>query len=225
MFLRQGWQIFRKDLLLEWHSKQIISAMLIFSVLVVTIFAFAFPPSKTITEAVFPGMIWVAFSFAGILGLNRAFVAEKHQDCLMGLMLATTNPISIYIGKTLGVFFLMIFMEAISLPLFFVFFAYSLKGSLGLLIGVILLGTLGFAAVGTLLAAVAANSRTSEILLPLILFPILVPILIASVKATGLILVDSAQVEQLFTWIRLLVVYDVIFLVAPVLLFEFVLEV
>lgn len=225
MFLRQGWHIFRKDLLLEWRSKQVISSMLIFSVLVVAIFAFAFPPSKALTEAVFPGMIWVAFTFAGMLGLNRAFISEKQQDCLMGLMLATSNSISIYIGKTTGVLFLMFFMEVISLPLFFIFFGYTIKGSIGLLILVIFLGTLGFATVGTLLGAVAANTKTSEILLPLILFPIIIPILIASVKATGLILVDSSQVEQLATWIRLLIAYDVIFLVVPMMLFEYVLEV
>lgn len=223
--LRQGWHIFRKDLLLEWHSKQVISSMLIFSVLVVVVFAFAFPPSKLITEAVFPGMIWVAFTFAGVLGLNRAFVSEKHQDCLMGLMLAPCDPVSIYIGKTLGTLFLMITMEVVSLPLFLIFFDYRIEGSLGLLVLVIFLGTLGFATVGTLLGAVAANTRTSEILLPLILFPIIVPVLIASVKATGLILIGSDQGGQLSTWIRLLAVYDLIFLVAPLLLFEYVLEV
>ncbi|MFA5536785.1 MAG: heme exporter protein CcmB [Bacillota bacterium] len=225
MLLRQGWHIFQKDLLLEWHSKQVISSMLTFSVLVVVVFAFAFPPSRGITEAVFPGMIWVAFTFAGVLGLNRAFVSEKHQDCLMGLLLAPCDPVSIYIGKTLGTFFLMVVMEIISLPLFLVFFDYRIVGSVGLLVLIIFLGTLGFATVGTLLGALAANTRSSEILLPLILFPIVVPILIASVKATGLILTGSGQVEQLVTWIRLLVVYDLIFLIAPLLLFEYVLEV
>lgn len=224
MLFRQAWHIFWKDLLLEWRSKQTISSMLIFAIMVVVVFAFAFQPTKELTQAVFPGMIWVAFTFAGILGLNRAFVAERQQDCLMGLMLAPLDRTAIYFGKALGTLFLMGVMELIALPLFFVFFDYRLSGSLGIFLLVIFLGTLGFTTIGTFLAALAANARTSEILLPLILFPILVPILIASVKATGLILTGAGGAD-LWIWIRLLAVYDLIFLVVPFLLFDYVLEV
>lgn len=224
MLFRQAWHIFWKDLLLEWRSKQTFSSMLIFAVLVVVVFAFAFQPTKEITQAVFPGMIWIAFSFAGILGLNRAFVAEKHQDCLMGMMLAPLDLTSIYFGKVLGTFFLMVIMEIVSLPLFFLFFDYKIQGSLGLFILVVFLGTLGFSTVGTLLAALAANVRSSEILLPLILFPMLVPILIAAVKGTGVILTGGEQ-SVLVSWIRLLAVYDLVFLVVPIMLFEYILEV
>lgn len=224
MVFRQAWHIFWKDLLLEWRSKQTISSMLIFAIMVVVVFAFAFQPTKELTQAVFPGMIWIAFTFAGILGLNRAFVSERQQDCLMGLMLAPLDRTAIYFGKVLGTIFLMGVTELVALPLFFVFFDYRLQGSVGLLVLVILLGTLGFATVGTFLAAVAANARTSEILLPLILFPILVPILIASVKATGLVLVGIGG-DDLVIWLRLLAVYDLVFLVVPFLLFDYVLEV
>ncbi|HHW06063.1 MAG TPA: ABC transporter permease [Clostridia bacterium] len=225
MIIRHAWHIFCKDLLLEWRSKQTISSMLIFAIMVVVMFAFAFQPTRDITRAVFPGMTWVAFTFAGILGLNRAFLSEKQQDCLTGLILAPMDPTAIYFGKVLGTMFLMGVMELIALPLFFVLFDFRLQGSLALLILVILLGTLGFASVGTLLAALAANSRSSELLLPLILFPIIVPVLISSVKATGLILSGGAGVSEVLVWLRLLGVYDLVFLVVPFLLFEFVLEV
>lgn len=225
MIIRHAWHIFCKDLLLEWRSKQTISSMLIFAIMVVVMFAFAFQPTRDITRAVFPGMTWVAFTFAGILGLNRAFLSEKQQDCLTGLILAPMDPTVIYFGKVLGTMFLMGVMELIALPLFFVLFDFRLQGSLALLILVILLGTLGFASVGTLLAALAANSRSSELLLPLILFPIIVPVLISSVKATGLILSGGTGVSEVLVWLRLLGVYDLVFLVVPFLLFEFVLEV
>lgn len=224
MIFRQAWHIFWKDLLMEWRSKQTISSMLIFAIMVVVVFAFAFQPTRELTQAVFPGMIWVAFVFAGILGLNRAFVSEKQQDCLMGLMMAPLDRSSIYFGKVLGTLFLMGLIELIALPLFFVFFDYRLQGSLLLLVLVIILGTLGFATVGTFLAALAANARSSELLLPLILFPILVPVLIASVKATGIVL-TGGEMKELVSWLRVLAVYDLIFMIVPFLLFEYVLEV
>ncbi|NLL19064.1 MAG: ABC transporter permease [Clostridia bacterium] len=224
MIFRQAWHIFWKDLLMEWRSKQTISSMLIFAIMVVVVFAFAFQPTRELTKAVFPGMVWVAFVFSGILGLNRAFVSEKQQDCLMGLIMAPLDRSSIYFGKVLGTVFLMGFIELVALPLFFIFFDYRVQGSLLLLVLVIFLGTLGFATVGTFLAALAANARSSELLLPLILFPILVPVLIASVKATGIVL-TGGEIKELMSWIRVLGVYDLIFMIVPFLLFEYVLEV
>ena len=127
-------QIFWKDLILELRSKQILSAMLIFALLVVVVFAFAFQPARETTRQVFPGMIWVAFTFAGILGLTRSFVGERQQDCLMGLLLAPLEPVSIYFGKVLGSLFLMGVMELAALPLFFVFFDFPFPASRGLFI-------------------------------------------------------------------------------------------
>lgn len=225
MIFRHAWHIFCKDVLLEWRSKQTITSMLIFALMVVVMFAFAFQPTREITRAVFPGMAWAAFTFAGILGLNRAFLSEKQQDCITGLILAPMDPTAIYFGKVLGTMFLMGCMELIALPLFFVLFDFRLQGAPAMLLLVIFLGTLGFATVGTFLAALAANSRSSELLLPLILFPIIVPVLIASVKATGLVLSGSGEPADVMTWLRLLGVYDLVFLVVPFLLFEFVLEV
>ncbi|NLC38935.1 MAG: ABC transporter permease [Clostridia bacterium] len=218
-------QIFWKDLILELRSKQILSAMLIFALLVVVVFAFAFQPARETTRQVFPGMIWVAFAFAGVVGLNRSFVGERQQDCLMGLLLAPLEPVSIYFGKVLGSLFLMGVMELAALPLFFVFFDFPFPASRGLFILILFLGSLGFCLIGTFLAALAAHARASEILLPLILFPVLVPVLIGAVKASSLILAGGPVTGEIMVWLRLLAVYDGIFLVVPWLLFEYVLEV
>lgn len=213
-----------KDLTTEFRSKERLSAMLIFSFLVVVIFAFAFTPSRQIIDQVFPGMVWVAFSFAGILGLNRSFVAEKQNDCLLGLMLAPADRAVIYFGKVISNLVLVLIMEGISLPGFVILFNYRIKGSLPVILLVILLGTVGFIAIGTFLAALAANTRASEILLPLILFPIIIPVLIGAVQATAMALAGK-PVSDFSSWLKLIGVYDVIFMVVPFVLFDYVLEV
>ncbi|WP_366923591.1 heme exporter protein CcmB [Metallumcola ferriviriculae] len=213
-----------KDLVTEFRTKEMLSAMLIFSVLVIVIFAFAFTPTRDLTSKVFPGIIWVAFTFSGILGLNRSFLNEKQNETLLGLMLAPVDRTAIYFGKVISNLAMMLIMEIISLPLFFVLFDYRFSGSLLQLLLVIFLGTLGFIAVGTFLAALAANTRTSEILLPIILFPILVPVIIAAVESTGLILAGHAFAD-FSGWVKLIGVYDVVFLVVPFILFDYVLEV
>ncbi len=215
----------RKDLLSELRTKEMISSMLIFAFLVIVIFAFAFEPSKATTKAVFPGIIWVGFSFAGILGLGRSFTAERENDCLLGLMLAPVDRSAIYFGKVISNFFLVTLMQVVSLPVFFVLFDYRVTaGGIGKLVIIMVMATFGFMAVGTLLAALSANARTSEILLPLILFPIIVPVVIAAVKLTAMALAGSSWGEM-GMWLRMLVVYDVLFLVIPFMLFDFVLEV
>ena len=169
-------------------------------------------------------MIWVAFAFAGVVGLNRSFVGERQQDCLMGLLLAPFGAGIHYFGKVLEVF-LMGVMELAALPLFFCVFDFPFPASRGLFILILFLGSLGFCLIGTFLAALAAHARASEILLPLILFPVLVPVLIGAVKASSLILAGGPVTGEIMVWLRLLAVYDGIFLVVPWLLFEYVLEV
>ncbi len=223
-FLTKVANIVWKDLVNEFRTKEMLSAMLIFAVLVIVIFAFAFTPTRELTTKIFPGIIWVAFTFSGILGLNRSFLNEKQNETLLGLMLTPVDRTAIYFGKVISNFIMMVMTEVISLPLFFVLFDFRLKGSLLQLVFVILLGTLGFIAVGTFLAALAANTRTSEILLPIILFPILVPVIIAAVESTGLILAQE-PFANFSGWVKLIGVYDVIFLVIPFILFDYVLEV
>lgn len=225
--MKQAWEQLRalvwKDLAIELRTKDMLSTMLIFSFLVMVVFAFAFRPEAATTKAVFPGILWVDFSFAGLLGLNRAFTHERANDCLMGLLLAPMDPMIIYAAKVVSNFLFLALVEAISLPLFLAFFDYPWTGSPATLLAVLLLGTLGFAAVGTFLAALAANTRAGEVLLPLILFPILVPVLLAAVQGTALALAGQAG-EALASWLRLLAVYDIIFCALAAILFPYLLE-
>jgi len=213
-----------KDLTSELRTKEMLSSMLIFAFLTTVVFSFAFDPDTETVKRVFPGIIWVAFIFAGILGLNRSFLSEKSNDCIMGLMLCTPDRGAIYLGKMISNLIFMYIMETITLPILFVLFDYRLTGSLLFLLLVVALGTWGFIAIGTFLSALSVNTRNSEILLPIILFPLIVPLLIAAVQATGIILGGGAW-DDWSNWFRILVAFDTVFTVVPWLLFDYLLEV
>jgi heme exporter protein B len=223
-FLRQVKAIIWKDMVSEFRTKEMMSAMLIFSFLVIVIFAFAFDPTRETTRAVFPGVIWVGITFAAILGLNRSFLSEKENDSLVGLMLTPADRSVIYFAKVIGNLMLVSLVVLISMPLYFIFFNFRWSGSTLLLALVIFLATLGFISVGTFLAALSANTRTSEILLPIIVFPIAVPVIIAAVESTAMVL-GSGAYDGITSWLALLVLYDVVFIVVPFVLFDYVLEV
>lgn len=218
------WAVYHKELLNEWHTKESITPMFIFAFLVIVIFAFSFPPLKETTRQVFPGIIWMGLFFACQLGLSRSFTAEKVNDCLLGLLLTPVDRTVIFFGKLLANLTFIFFIELVALPLFFVFFDYRLQGPLSLFLLILFLGTLGFASVGTFLAALTGNVRNSELLLPLVLFPLLVPVIIGAVKTTALVL-SGALNGELFSWLKLLGVYDLVFLVIPFMLFDYVMEV
>lgn len=213
-----------KDVLSEIKTKEMLSSILVFSLLTTVIFNFAFDPDSDTVQRVFPGIMWVAFCFAGITGLNRSFLIEKTNDCLSGLTLCTLDRGVIYLAKTLANFLFMVIMECITVPLMFVLFDYKVKGSLLLLGLIIFLGTWGFIAIGTFLSALAIKTRNSEILLPIIMFPLIVPILIAAVQGTGMILSGGAW-NEISNWVKVLLAFDAIFTAVPWLLFDYLLEV
>ncbi|MHB9144244.1 MAG: heme exporter protein CcmB [Symbiobacteriia bacterium] len=213
-----------KDLRLEFHSKEMLSALLIFALLVAVTFSFAFDVAPAGLREVFPGMIWVAFFFAGMLALGRSFAAEKQNGCLQALMLGPFDRTAIYYAKVLGNLLVMLGAEVVLTPLFFIFFDMRLEGSLLMLIAIWLLATFGFIAVGTLLSALAAQARASEILLPIIVFPVITPVIMAAVKSTAGLLLGAALADYSI-WLKLLVGYDVIFIALPFILFEYLLEV
>ena len=223
MLLKTILTITWKDVLSEFRSRETISSMLIFCLIVVVIFNFMFEPGSTLVREMIPGILWVAITFAGILGLNRSFIYEVDQGCLLGLLLCPVEYYVIYLGKMLGNFLFMLIMEIIIIPLFIVLFnldIFSILLPLGL---IVFLGTLGFAAVGTLLSAISVNTRAREILLPVLLFPVAIPILLAAVKSTGL-LINSGTLSDAISWIKILAGFDIVFLVLSCLLFEFVVE-
>lgn len=212
-----------KDLKAEFRTKEMLSSMLIFAFLVIVIFSFAFDPTVQSLKKALPGIIWVAFIFSGILGLNRSFLSEQANESIQGLMLAPMDRSAIYFGKVLGNLVLTTLVEAISLPIFIILFDYSYTGSWFWLIAVIFSGTVGFVAVGTFLAALSSNTRSSEVLLPIILFPVIVPVVIGAVEMTKALFAGGALAE-IAVWLRVIAVYDVVFLVIPFLLFDFLLE-
>lgn len=213
--------IIRKDIRAELRTKDIFSSMFVFALLAVIVFNFAFELRVPSMKMVAPGIVWIAVTFAGTLGLNRAFVIEQDKGSLAGLLLAPVDRAAIYFGKMLGNFIFITVVEAILLPLVMIFFNLSLLTWPHLL--ALFLGTYGFAAVGTIFSAIAVNTRAREVLLPVLLFPVLLPVLVAGVKMTGSLL-DGETLGSLGNWLRLIALYDVGFTVLAYLTFGFVVE-
>ncbi|MBI3815535.1 MAG: heme exporter protein CcmB [Nitrospinae bacterium] len=222
-YLNKIWAIVWKDIRAEIRTKEIFSSMFIFSLLVLVIFNFSIDLLEIKPLDIAPGVLWIAFTFSGILGLNRSFLFEKENDCLQGMMLTPVDRSAIYLGKMLGNLILMLVMEVIAVPVFVILFNIGIYDKIFQLAVVIFLGTLGFVTVGTLFSAMSVNVKTREVMLPILLFPIVVPVIIAAVKSTGAILSDK-PFEDIISWIKLLVVFDVIFLVVSFLSFEYIIE-
>jgi heme exporter protein B len=220
-FFRQLYAIIAKELAVEWRTRETLSAMLVFALLVLVVFNFAFDLQGLDMRVVGAGVLWVAFTFSGILGLGRSFAAERDKGSLEGMLLAPVDRGAIFLGKACANLVFILVMELVTLPLFVVLFNVSL--SWFPLAAYILLGTIGFAAIGTLLSAIAASTRMREVMLPVLLFPVLVPLLVASVKITQGSMQDLAPAEYQ-GWVNLLIAYDVIFIVLAFLTFAFVVE-
>lgn len=221
-FLRTVVAITWKDLTLEWRSRELLSAMLVFALIVIFIFNFALELDPKSRAGVTAGVLWVTFTFAGTLGLNRSLAVEKDRGCLDGLLLAPVDRTAIYFGKMFANLLFMLLTAAIVLPVYAVLYNNFHLFNPGLLL-VILLGSLGYVAVGTLLAAMAAQTRTRDILLPVLLFPVVIPLVIAAVKASSGFLQGLLWVD-LKSWINLLVVYDVVFIAIAFMVFDYIVE-
>lgn len=220
-FWRVSLAVYVKDLRLEVRTKETVSTILVFSLLVVFIFNFAFDPSPSVIALVGPGIVWVAYTFMGVLGLNRSLIVEKDQDTLDGLRLAPVGRDSIYAGKVLGAFTVMMVVEALMLPVFLVLYDLSVFSLWFIVIAV--LATLGFAAVGTVFSAIAVHTRAREVLLPLLFLPVVLPIIIGAVATTGSVL-EGGGWKEVGQWVQLILVFDIVFLVISSLAFEYVLE-
>ena len=220
-YLRALGAVVWKDLAAEWRSRELISSMGVFSLLVIFIFNFALELDASARATVTSGVLWVTFTFAGTLGLNRSMAIEKDRGCLDGLLLAPVDRTAIYFGKALANFFFILAIAVIILPVYSVLYNTNLF-NLGLIM-VILLGVEGYVAVGTLLATMAVQTRTRDILLPILLFPIAIPVLVAAVKASSGFL-QAVSMEEITPWINLLIVYDAVFTAAAFMVFEYVVE-
>ena len=220
-YFRAVLAIARKDLTAEVRSRELLSAMLVFSLLVVLIFNFALELDRVARETVSAGVLWVTFMFSGTLGLNRAFAAEKDRGSIDGLLLAPVDRTAIYFGKLISTLAIMLLVEAVVIPVFSLLYNISLFQPLVLV--TVLLGTLGYATVGTLLASMAVHTRTRDVILPILQFPVTVPVVLAAVKAsTGFL--AAADWSELGLWLNILIVYDTIFLAVAYMVFEYVVE-
>jgi heme exporter protein B len=220
LYLRRVWAIVRKDLATEMRSREMVSAMLVFALVVILVFNFAFDMRAARAIEVAPGVLWVAFAFSGMLGLGRSFILERDQGCLDGLLLCPSDRSIIYLGKMLGNLLFISIIEVASLPVFIAIFNLPLELRL---LPVILLGTIGLAAVGTLFSAMTVQARAREVLLPVLVLPIIIPVLIAAVKLTAGLL-DGQPWDEIAHWFRFLLGYDALFLAISYMTFDFVVE-
>jgi heme exporter protein B len=220
-FLRALGAVVWKDLAAELRSRELLTSMLVFSLLVILIFNFALELDAKTRATVTSGVLWVTFAFAGTLGLNRSMAVEKDRGCLDGLLLAPVDRSAIYFGKTVGNLVFMLIVEAIVLPVYSILYNTNLLQP-GL-IAVILLGSIGFVAVGTLLSTMAVQTRTRDVLLPILLFPVIIPVMIAAVKASSGVL-QGIEMAEILPWLNLLLVYDIIFTAVAFMVFDYVVE-
>jgi heme exporter protein B len=221
--LKQLYTILHKDLLQELRSKEIITSMLIFSLTVVIIFNFVFDPGSTEMRTTAPGILWVAFVFASNLGLSRSFAREQENSMMQGLLLCPVDRSALFAAKVLGNVLFITLVELITLPVMIIFFDLEVGGSWPLLLAILFLGTLGFATVGTIFSAISANTRSREVMLPIMLFPVTVPIILASIKSTAY-LFGGREFADIWSWMRLLIGFDVLFFFVCFLLYEYVVE-
>ncbi|HEX6271244.1 MAG TPA: heme exporter protein CcmB [Anaerolineales bacterium] len=210
-----------KDLRAEFRSRELFSAMLVFSLLIILIFNFALELDIRTRQSVTAGVLWATFAFAGTLGLNRSMAIEKDRGCLDGLLLAPVDRSAIYFGKLISNLAFMMIVEIIVLPIYSVLYNVNLFQP-GLLL-VILLGSIGYVAVGTLLAAMSVQTRTRDILLPILLFPVVIPVILAAVKASGGFL-TGADFSEILLPLNLLIAYDIIFIAVAFMVFDSVVE-
>jgi heme exporter protein B len=221
--LAQAWAIAAKDLLLEFRSRTAFLSALVFTALVLAIFNFARDPTAVSAVDLAPSILWITFSFAGVLALSRAFSLEKENHAIDGLLLSPASRTALYLGKTAANLVFVGAVEAIALPLFALFFNVPLFAVLGPLLVVIALATVGFVTVGTLMSSMAVNTRFGELILLVLVLPFLVTPVSAAAEMTARIFAHRPFAE-LAPWLRLLAAYDITFFVICTLVFESTVE-
>jgi len=215
--------IVSKDLLHEMKAKEIVVSMLLFCILTVVVFSFIFEPGSDFKNRVVGGILWMAVTFAGILGLNKSMMSEINGGNFSALMLAPVDRSAIFFGKAISNFLFMIIVEAITLPLFMVLYNVNIFANGAMPLVVFFLGTYGFAILGTLFSIISVNTRTREVMLPLLLLPVMVPVILASVQALNIYIMGD-DITESYKWLKLLSVFDIIFTVVVFAVFDFIVE-
>ncbi|MDT8448171.1 MAG: heme exporter protein CcmB [bacterium] len=215
--------ILKKDLTLDLRRAENFIAMLFFSVIILLVFSFSLPPDEEAHQSLAPGVYWVTFLMSGMLGLSKNFQLEKEMGCMEALLIAPISRGAIFMGKMLGTLVFLLLMQMILIPVFSLLFYSPAMGFFFELLGLSAVTALGFASLGTLLSGLTTDVRFKEILLPILLFPLLVPLLLAAVQImSGIFAGQGFQAE--LDWLKLLVGFDLIFLIAAYLTFDFVME-
>ena len=219
-FLRVAWIVMRKDLTVEMRSREIVYTTVFFAASCVLVFAFALVREGRPLEDAAAGILWIAIAFAGTLGLGRTFERERHTETLRALMLAPSDRPAIYVGKLLGMLALLAVVEAVLVPLVGIMFHASFLASPLLMLALLVTGTIGFASVGTLFAAMLVRARSRDVLLPVLLYPITIPVIIAGVRGTAALLQATPDEPMARFWVSLLVFFDVVFVTLSLWTFE-----
>jgi len=219
-FVRAVWLVTRKDLLVETRTREIFLTTVFFALACVLVFAFGFVREGRPVQDAAAGILWIAIAFSGTLALGRAFERERHGETLRALLLAPIDRPALYLGKLLGILILLTAVEILVVPLVALLFQAPLFTHALLMVGLLAAGTVGFAAVGTLFAAMLARARSRDVMLPILLYPITVPVIIAGVRGTAALLAPEADLPMARAWLSMLVFFDVVFVTVSLWTFE-----
>jgi heme exporter protein CcmB len=219
-FVRAVWIVTRKDLLIETRTREIFFTTVFFALACVLVFAFGFVREGRPVEDAAAGILWIAIAFSGTLALGRAFERERHGETLRALLISPIDRPALYVGKLLGILVLLAAVETLVVPLIALMFQAALFDHTLLMLGLLAAGTLGFAAVGTLFAAMLVRARSRDVMLPVLLYPITVPVIIAGVRGTAALLQPEADEPMARAWLAMLVLFDVVFVTLALWTFE-----
>jgi heme exporter protein B len=219
-FLATAWLVTRKDLVIEFRSREVVYTTLFFAVSCVLVFAFGFVREGIAADNVAAGILWIAIAFSGTLALGRTFERERQNDTLRALMLAPVDRPALYVGKLFAVLLLLAIVEAIVVPLVALMFHAPFFTYPVLTASILAAGTIGFTAVGTLFAAMLVRARSRDVLLPILLYPITIPVIIAGVRGTAALLQPDADLPVARMWLSMLVFFDVVFITLALWTFE-----
>jgi heme exporter protein CcmB len=219
-FFRTVWLVTRKDLLIEFRSREILFTTVFFAVACVLVFSFGFVQDGRAVEGAAAGILWIAIAFSGTLALGRTFERERQSETLRALLMAPVDRPALYLAKLTGVMILMVAVELLVVPLVALLFEAPLFAEPVMLVALLLAGTVGFSAVGTLFAAMLVRARSRDVLLPVLLYPITVPVIIAGVRGTSALLQVETDLASARAWLSMLVFFDVIFITLALWTFE-----
>lgn len=221
--LTAAWLIARKDLAIEFRTRSAFLSALVLSLLAIVIFYFAWDPTAVGPVDLAPGVLWVTFTFSGLLGMHRSFGVEEHDGAMDALLVSPVPREAIFLGKGLANLIFVLGVQAVALPAVALFYNLPVAGVFGALAGVMFLAAVGLACIGTLFAGITANTRMAELLLPVLALPFFVPIVMPAAQATARLL-EGRPIEESFAWLRILLAFDIVFLYACTVAFPFTLE-